>query len=154
TTDPAHSCTACHATGANNAPVFMDMAAVTSYDKMDKYTGLIVAPENSQLLLHGLHTGPALAQAQKDIVTQWLTMEAHVAGMPGASAASAASGGGPTMTLAEWLIQAGKCMDINDWNTNNLTLLSKAQTFNQGPCGGCHSVGEGGNWLDTLDPTN
>lgn len=154
TSDPAHSCTACHATGANNAPAFMDMAAETCYDKMDAYTGLIVAPENSQLLLHGLHTGPAMSQTQKDTVSHWLTMEAQARGLPtGGGATSTASGGMPTMTLDQWLAQVGKCMDINDWKANGLDGLSKAQTFNQGPCGGCHSAGEGGNYLDTLDPT-
>jgi len=152
TADPAHGCTSCHATGANKAPIFMDIAADPAYDKMDKYSGLIVGPADSQLILHGLHTGPALSQLQKDTVTHWLTMEAQERGLPGGGG-STGTGGPPTMTLAEWLIQVGKCMDNADWKASNLELLSKAQTFNAGPCGGCHSAGEGGEYLDTLNPT-
>lgn len=145
------SCTTCHATGASNAPMFMDTVAEKSYDKMDLYSGLIVAPENSQLLLHGQHTGPALKANEKDTVTHWLTMEATERG--GGAGSSSSTGGGATMTLEQWLAQVGKCMDINDWKTNKLDQLPKAQTYSQGPCGACHSVGEGGNYLDTLDPT-
>ena len=68
------TCASCHATGANGAPLFMAMDAEASYTKITSgvVPGLLAAPANSILLLHGQHTGPALQTAQAAIVTQWL----------------------------------------------------------------------------------
>lgn len=150
--DMAASCTACHVKGESGAPMFMDTAADVSYTKMDTYSGLIVRPGDSQLLLHGKHTGPALTQVQKDNVTQWLTMEAEERGM-GGGASSSSGGMPPVPTVAEAIAQVGKCMQETDWTGNKLELLASQQTANAGNCGGCHSDGEGGLTLNILDPT-
>jgi len=149
--DPAASCTACHVAGQSGAPMFMADDANTSYDMMDKYSGLITKPADSQLLLHGKHTGPALSVVQKDNVTQWLTMEAQERGLDMPTGTTGMMP--PPISVADAFAQVGKCMVQTDWDANNLDLLAKAQTFSTGPCGACHSAGEGGMYLDVLDPT-
>ena len=147
----AGSCASCHASGQNGAPIFLAKNALGSYNAMDQHGGLIVAPENSLLLLHGAHTGPALTAVQKSDVTEWLTMEAIERGLDSSSSSSSSSGssgGMPALTLQQALAEYGACMDIDDWKVNSLDKLMNAQT-DAGPCVGCHSAGEGGTWLSS-----
>lgn len=148
------SCASCHGAGVNGAPIFMADSAKGSYNSLDQYGGLVVAPENSLLVLHGAHTGPALTTAQKDDVLIWLTMEAEERGLAasgaGGAGGSGAGGGAPTaMNLKQALDEYSACMDINDWTDNGLDKLYNAQTLNAGGCVGCHVVGEGGTWLNS-----
>ncbi|MFO0762754.1 MAG: hypothetical protein U0359_40330 [Byssovorax sp.] len=139
------SCASCHKTGQNGAPIFLASTPEGSYNAMDQHGGLIVAPENSLLILHGAHTGPALTAVQKSDVTEWLSLEVTERGLS-SSSSSSSSGGMPAVTLQEALAAYGACMDIDDWKVNNLDKLMNAQT-DAGPCVGCHSAGEGGNFL-------
>ncbi len=142
------SCGSCHAAGVNGAPIFMGNNAEASYNAMDQHGGLVVAPDNSLIILHGAHTGPALTVAQKADVMTWLTMEAEERGLTIGSGTTTTTGGGPTATtLTSALADYGACMDINDWTANKLDQLCNAQTLNNGPCKGCHQAGDGGNWL-------
>jgi hypothetical protein len=145
------SCASCHASGQNGAPIFMGMNPEASYNALDQHGGLVVAPENSLLVLHGAHTGPALSAGAKTTVVTWLTMEANERGLAtGGTGGSGAGGGAPTATtLKQALDEYGACMDITDWTDNSLDKLYNAQTLNYGPCGGCHSAGDGGNWLSS-----
>lgn len=143
------SCGSCHATGQNGAPIFMAESGETSYNALDKYGGLIVAPENSLLVLHGAHTGPALTASQKTDVINWLTLEAGERGLVTGGEETTSGGGPTTTTLKQALDDYAACMDINDWKANGLDKLYSAQTLNSGPCGGCHSAGDGGNWLSS-----
>lgn len=140
------SCAGCHAAGLNGAPVFMGNNAAASYNAMDQHGGLVIAPENSLLLLHGAHTGPALTATEKADVTNWLVMEAEERGLTVETTTT--TGGGPTtVTLTSALADYGACMDITDWTDNSLDQLANAQTLNNGPCKGCHGQGDGGNYL-------
>lgn len=146
------TCKSCHASGQNGAPIFMGANPNASYNALDQHGGLVVAPENSLLLLHGAHTGPALTAAEKADVTTWLAMEAAERGLVTGSGAGTGGAGGaaPTATnLKQALDEYGACMDITDWTDNGLDKLYNAQTLNYGPCGGCHSNGDGGNWLSS-----
>ena len=140
------SCSSCHATGVNSAPIFLGDNPDSSYYEMDNHGGLIVAPDNSLLLLHGAHTGPALTAAQKDVVTTWLTMEAEVRGLFTGSGTTSTGGGPTATTLTSALADYAACMNINDWTANKLDQLCNVQTT-YGPCKGCHSAGDAGNWL-------
>lgn len=146
----SQSCGACHASGQNGAPIFLAKNALGSYNAMDQYGGMIVAPENSVLILHGAHTGPALTATQKSDVSEWLTLEVMERGLGSGSSSSSSStgssGGGPAVTLQQALTDYGACMDIDDWKVNKLDQLANAQT-EAGPCVGCHAAGEGGNFL-------
>src|SRR5262249_12698822 len=151
-------CSDCHATGMLSAPVFLDVDAELAYDKIDAMPGLIALPENSLLIQHGLHTGPAMTPAQRDTTTTWLHMEAAERWLDGAtsgsgsgsSGSSSSSGGGmgkPT-DLASALVMFGKCMSATDWKTNGLDQLYKVNANNNaGQCQSCHNNGDGGNWL-------
>jgi cytochrome c553 len=148
----AATCASCHATGENGAPVFMGDSAEASYKALDEHGGLVVAPENSLLLLHGAHTGPALTSTEKNDIINWLSIEAAERGLAtgDTSGAGGSGGGGPTATtLKQALDDYGACMDIADWKANGLDKLYNAQTVNYGPCGGCHQAGDGGNWLSS-----
>ena len=71
----AATCNECHATGDNGGPIFMAEAAEASYNALVGFSpSLIAIPENSNLILHGEHTGPALTAAQVPLVSQWLDM--------------------------------------------------------------------------------
>ncbi|MEP7121824.1 MAG: cytochrome c [Byssovorax sp.] len=144
------TCASCHASGQNGAPIFMGMNPEASYNALDQHGGLVVAPENSLMLLHGAHTGPALTAAEKTDVTTWLTMEANERGLSTGGGMGGADGGAPSaITLKQALDEYGACMDITDWTDNKLDTLYNAQTLNYGPCGGCHGNGDGGNWLSS-----
>jgi hypothetical protein len=150
TIDPelTKTCSGCHAAGVNGAPVFLGSSAEASYNALDNYGGLVVAPDNSLLVLHGAHTGPALTVADKTDVITWLTMEAEERGLTIGTTTGTTTGGGVTATtLTSALADYAACMDINDWTTNNLDQLCNAQTLNAGPCKGCHAQGDAGNWL-------
>lgn len=142
------SCASCHADGVNSAPIFLANDPNESYYMMENYGGLVVAPDNSLLILHGAHTGPALDASAKADVTTWLTMEAEERGLTTGTGTTTTGGGDPpATTLTSALADYGACMDINDWKANKLDQLCNAQTLNNGPCKGCHQAGDGGQFL-------
>ncbi len=140
------SCSGCHAYGVNGASIFLGGNAEDSYYVMETHGGLIVAPDNSLLILHGVHAGPALDDSTKVSVVEWLTMEAQERDLP-IGTGTTTGGDPPATTLTSALADYGACMDINDWTTNMLDQLSSAQTLKFGPCKSCHLAGAGGNWL-------
>lgn len=150
-------CAACHTTGMSGAPLFMNTDPEKSYTATEAMPGLISLPESSLLLLHGVHTGPAMSATQMSTVNTWLNMEATERGLnmtggsTSTSGSSSSSGGGPAKPtdLTSALALFAKCMNINDWLAAGLANLPKANTNNnQGQCMACHIQGEGGNWLD------
>ena len=142
------TCASCHATGAKSAPLYLATAgAAASYDVIQVHAGIIATPDNSILLLHGPHTGPALMQSQKDVITTWLTAEAKERNLVGGGGTA----GAPTMTLAQALTDFGNCMSYADWTTTGMNKLAQAETGGSGSCTGCHNQGEAGNYLNLLD---
>jgi len=143
-----NDCAPCHATSA--APTFFATTDAGTYNAMDAYGGLIVAPQNSNLLLHGAHTGPALSPQEKIDVTQWLTLEAQERGLDLGDGGGGVGGSGGTstgMTLQQALADYGACMDLVEWKSYGLDKLPSQQTTNGGPCYSCHSAGDGGSFL-------
>ncbi len=142
------TCASCHATGAKSAPLYLSPAgAAASYDVIQVHAGIIATPDNSILLLHGPHTGPALMQSQKDVIKTWLTAEAKERNLVGGGGTA----GAPTMTLAQALTDFGNCMSYADWTTTGMNKLAQAETGGAGSCTGCHNQGEAGNYLNLLD---
>lgn len=137
------TCAACHASGGSGAPIFMANEAEASYASLDAYSpALIVAPANSQLLLHGPHTGPGLTPDQQSAIEDWLLLEVEERGLENPDP------GDPTqLTLDQALAEFGACMDIAIWEATGMNKLPEQQTAGEGPCLGCHSNGEGGTWL-------
>ena len=118
-------------------------------DRSQWYTSLVRdprmvpdSPDNSLLLLKGVHTGPALQSFEYLAVRQWLTIEARerVIGAIGADA------GPPRKTLKDALEEFGRCMTLGDWNLAGMNKLA-LQSTQSGPCLACHSQGTGGTWL-------
>jgi hypothetical protein len=141
-------CATCHASGQNDAPVFLGEDGEASYKALIKYGGLVIAPDNSLLVLHGAHTGPAPSEALKTDMITWLTMEAQDRGLL-PSGGVTTGGSTTTMTLKQALDEYSACMDMSDWKSNGLDKLYSTLTAQTGPCGGCHSSGDGGNWLSS-----
>jgi cytochrome c5 len=148
TVDPSirPTCASCHATGTDGAPVYLASTAQPSYTTITSGSvpGLLAAPANSQLLLHGAHTGPALLPGQVTIVTQWLNMEVAARGINPA----------PVETVQQALAEFGQCMSYSDFTDNSATGvsaadISKQQTVRDGPCQGCHNAGDGGFWASS-----
>ncbi len=138
-------CTSCHA-GVEyaGAPIFLSTNAGPSYNAIIAYTpSLIAVPENSNLILHGVHTGPALTPAQTALVSEWLQLEAEERGLVGGDPEDPPP---PTQTLAGALEEFGNCMNLDDWIATGMNNLAQAQTA-AGACTGCHSSGDGGAYL-------
>jgi len=138
------TCTSCHGNPANTAgaPQFLAATAEAAYTAVDAYTpALIAVPENSLLIQHGVHTGPALDPGQVTLVSEWLQMEADERGLVG---------GGDTPptgpTLQEALQGFADCMNYDTWMADGLDNLAMTQT-QYGACYSCHSSGDAANWL-------
>lgn len=174
------TCAACHATGAASAPIWLvagdgeaSYAKIESFYDPAKGGALIAIPDNSLIILQGLHTGPDLTPDQEAKVREWLTLEATERGLAGAppapggggeggslavGATGAGTGGGGAggappveseLTAAEALAQFGACMSLTDWKEKGMHLLYSRQTVGAGPCVGCHSSGQMGAYLSS-----
>lgn len=141
------TCASCHVSGAAGATVFMRGDANGTYALLTdgNHGSLLTIPANSQLLLHGLHSGPALTDDQKQKVTSWLDVEAKERNLAGA-----ATGGPPPMTTLKALEGVAQCFTLQDFATDlngvSAADLAAANTNNQGQCRGCHARGEAGFW--------
>lgn len=136
-------CGTCHGpVPTSGAPVLLAATATASYTVITTYApSLLATPENSRLVQHGAHTGPALTPAQNTTVSEWLMMEVEERGLVG----------GPDdppvgLTLSEALDEFAKCMDLVLWSETMDNMVNQ-QTANAGNCGGCHSSGDGGAFL-------
>src|SRR5262249_18461093 len=101
------TCAKCHFSGDHGAPLFLPGDGPSSYTAIDGVTGLISAPNQSPIVQHGLHAGPALTSNQGDLVTQWLNMEVKARGLSGNA--------GKPANLRAAFAAFGKCMDWNEW---------------------------------------
>jgi hypothetical protein len=126
------NCAICHTPGDECAPPFMTTTAEGSYEDLKAFGGLVVHPDNSNLIHHGAHTGPALTATLEDLVTEWLLLE-H----PDAPAGR---------TQIQALDEFGPCMTFDSFMTTGFYKMAYQQT-DAGPCGGCHKTGEAGTWL-------
>jgi hypothetical protein len=149
--------------GESGAPIWLKASPTEAYDQVDTYKSqygsqLIAIPDNSELLLHGEHTGPALSKTQELLIRDWLELEVEerglaVAGAGGTGSGSTGTGSVPTKTVAEALEEWGNCMSLDDWTQTGMDTLNNQQTVGSGPCNGCHSTGQAGSFLsdNTVD---
>jgi hypothetical protein len=147
-TTPA--CTSCHATGDLGAPMWLagtTPAAAYATVTGPTYISFITVPANSMIVLHGVHTGPALSNAQLAVVTTWLNMEVAARGMNST----------PAVTVQGELQKIGQCMKLSDFTNQYTSPAGTASASNIGtdnvtayyqgnnsPCNTCHSAGDGG----------
>jgi hypothetical protein len=132
------TCATCHKSTANCTPVFMADDPGVAYDALKAYEGLVTHPDNSNLIFHGTHSGPALSSAQEDLVIEWLTLE-----VPGEPT-------GQTMRTA--LVTFGDCMEYDDFLAEGVDLIAFDPVTEFGQCGGCHGTGEAGTWIGYNKP--
>lgn len=144
----ATDCGSCHAVDPN--PRFLAASAEASYTAIINYTpSLIAIPDNSNLVLHGEHTGPAPTASQDSLLRTWLQMEADERGLVGGEEEPPPSG----PTLQEALEGFAACMDYDDWTATGMNTIAASQT-QYGSCNGCHGQGEGGfiaNQINDMD---
>ena len=144
------ACGSCHSGAelAGAAPLFWAASADASYTAIVGYApSLIAVPDNSNLVLHGAHTGPALTAGQMTTVRAWLELEAEERGLVGGGDDPTPP---PTETLAGALEEFGNCMNLEDWISTGMPSVANAQSA-AGSCLGCHSSGEAGAWLSAQE---
>jgi len=135
------SCARCHSSDKTCAPKFLaEGNPELSYSYMKGYPagGLIAHPSDSNLLLHGAHTGPALTGTQAALVTEWLKKEVPEE---------------PEKNLEGALEDFGNCMKYDEEGNPGAFMQSKVwylayQSSDGGPCASCHLSGQGGTWID------
>lgn len=146
-------CTPCHSLGHNSAPIWMGVDASNSYARIEAYPKtFVVFPENSLFLLKGQHTGPALEDYEKLLVSDWLSAEVNERSLVGEEyygpegEGGGGVGGSSPVTLEEALAQFGNCMTWEDWQATGMVNLPDQPT-EFGACKSCHFAGMGGNYL-------
>lgn len=127
------TCGVCHQSSDGCVPKFMDSSAESSYLELKGFEGLVTHADNSNLVYHGAHTGPALTEFQESLVRTWLDKEL-------------AGDDAPKPTLSEALVEIGRCMREQDFIDEGVYLLAYQQS-EHGPCGSCHRTGEAGTWI-------
>jgi hypothetical protein len=136
------NCSDCHANAKSGAPVFMAATPESTYVMLALYGGMITGSVNSRLTQQGTHAGPDLPAEERQIVTNWLNLEASERGF---------FSGSSFWTLAKALNEVGGCMSQDDWTANGLDGLADVQTQDGEACSKCHSTGEHGVFLNA-DP--
>ena len=158
-------CGACHV-GANlddttTGPDYLGSDKAASYTTIRAYKSWVDgspivgnSPENSKLLLHGVHAGPAMSDSLKDKVSEWITQQAVEDGIappddegdidpPDPEEPPTAE---PPDTLVEALTLFANCMTYTDFEATNFENVADQNTA-EGQCYGCHSAGTGGNFM-------
>jgi hypothetical protein len=128
----AQTCGNCHQFDTNCTPQFMGDNPGANYNLLREHPGLVTNADNSNLIHHGAHTGPALSSSQEALVTEWLDLE-----FPEPPEGK---------TLSQALDEFGDCMTLEDFETYLVYELAYEQT-QDGPCGSCHRTGEAGTWI-------
>ncbi len=127
------TCGICHQSADGCVPRFMATGAEASYLEFKGYEGMVTHADNSNLIYHGAHTGPALTEFQESLIRTWLGKEF-------------AGQAEPALTLSDALVEVGDCMLEEDFNAQKVYLLAYQQS-EHGPCGSCHRTGEAGTWI-------
>ena len=158
-------CGACHV-GANlddttTGPDYLGADRNSSYETILAYRSWVDgspivgnSPENSKLLLHGVHAGPAMSESLKDKMSEWITVQAGEDGVsppdgeddidpPDPDEPPTAE---PPDTLVEALTLFANCMTYEDFEATNFENVADQNTA-EGQCYGCHSAGTGGSFL-------
>jgi len=133
------SCLGCHAEGGA-APQFFAKDGEDAYVALSGTVGLIAQPKDSPLIKY-VHADRKilLSPEQRNVLTQWLTLEANARGLQGAI--------DKPKTITDAYKQFADCMNFDVWNYYRMGDISFVQTDQEGPCLGCHSYGQGGAWL-------
>ena len=159
-------CGACHV-GANlddttTGPDYLGTDRASSYATILAYKSWVDgspivgnSPENSKLILHGVHAGPALSEGLKTKMSEWIQVQAvedGVAPPDGEGEIDPPDGEDPPAeveppdTLVEALTLFANCMTYADFEATNFENVADQNTA-EGQCYACHSAGTGGSFL-------
>ena len=158
-------CGACHV-GANlddttTGPDYLGADRASSYDTILAYKSWsdgspIVgnSPENSKLIIHGVHAGPALSESLKAKMSEWIQAQAVADGVAPPGGEDDIEPPDPEEppvaeapdTLVEALTLFANCMTYEDFEATNFENVADQNTA-EGQCYGCHSAGTGGSFL-------
>jgi hypothetical protein len=129
----------CHGSGGV-ASTFLAATGEQSYQLITDSIGLIAEPSKSPLVQHE-HSDQTivLTPEQRTVITQWLNMEATARGLAGSVQKA------PTIQAAYKAY--ADCMNFDMWEYYRVGDLPFSQTDIDGPCMGCHSIGQGSAWL-------
>jgi hypothetical protein len=136
----SRTCGGCHA-GQGTASTFLaPNDASSSYNLISAQIGYIADPGKSPLVQH-IHTDKnvALSPEERNVLTQWLNMEASARGLAGAIQKAA--------NVQTAYKQFADCMNFDVWEYYRAGDLPFTQTDVDGPCMGCHSTGQGSAWM-------
>jgi hypothetical protein len=135
----SRTCGNCHA-GQGTSSTFLASTPEQSYQLISSQIGYIADPQKSPLVQH-VHSDKnvALAPEERNVLTQWLNMEASARGLEGSIQKA------PTIQAA--YKQFADCMNYDVWAYYRADDLPFTQTDVDGPCMGCHSIGQGSAWL-------
>lgn len=107
------------------------------------------SPENSKLIVYGLHAGPPLSADLASKMTAWIAKRSQEAGAApddgGDDGGEAPVGGAPN-NLVDALTQFASCMTYADFMTSGFQAVAEQQSA-EGQCYGCHAAGTGGAFL-------
>jgi hypothetical protein len=133
------TCGTCHA-GQGQGSTFLTTTPEQSYQLISSQIGYIADPTKSPLVQH-VHSDKnlVLSPEQRSLLTQWLNMEATARGLAGSIQKP------PTLQAA--YKQFADCMNYDVWEYYRTSDLPYTQTDLDGPCMGCHTVGQGSAWL-------
>lgn len=130
----------CHDKGQKGAPIYLSENGEGSYNAIESTPGYIATPTASPLLQKGLHSGPALTEAQSKTLDAWLVLEAN--------ARKLSAGDGRPANLRAGFAAFGACMSYKRWTELKLDTISLTQCDgNAGSCRSCHSAGQSSLWL-------
>lgn len=159
-------CGACHV-GANlddttTGPDYLGPDRASSYDTILAYQSWVDgspivgnSPENSKLILHGVHAGPAMSESLRDKMSDWIKRQAVEDGVAPPDDEDETDPDpdpdpNPTVeppdTLVEALTLFANCMTYTDFEATNFENVADQNTA-EGQCYGCHSAGTGGSFL-------
>jgi hypothetical protein len=134
------ACGSCHSGTGGGGSTFLGTDADSSYQAMEGALGLIADPSKSPLVQH-IHTDTSivLTPDERNVLSTWLGMESSARGLAG----SVVKASSPTDAYQQF----ANCMNFDIWEYYRVGDLAFTQTDNDGPCMGCHSVGQGSAWL-------
>jgi hypothetical protein len=143
------ACASCHA-GNNivDGPDFLGATIDSAYQTLTFDMRLIGSgPDNSMLLLKGLHTGPAFTTQQAAVVSGWIDQEVDERGIEPPPPPVEEQ---PPTTLTAALQRFGDCMALQDFELTNMQDVANQGT-EDGPCYACHATGTAGAFLSQND---
>ncbi len=110
------------------------------------------SPENSKLVVYGVHAGPALSAGLASQMAAWIAVRSQEAGAApddggeGGDGGGEAPVGGAPSNLVNALTQFANCMTYADFQTSGFQAVAEQQSA-EGQCYGCHAAGTGGAFL-------